>query len=717
MRPDDDEVWGQWASAADRPDRSTGKRSDTPVTDYSNSPREATRVPLAHRIQLKFDRFSGFINEYVSNISPGGIFIRTDAPQSPGQLLDFEFRLGDGFELIRGRGEVVWARERSEGPERPPGMGVRFLELSPGSKDLIYKIVDDYVAHGGKPFDLTPPAPAAAGVEAPPAARPLGAKGSAPGAAPPAAATPLPWTLDIPAIQPLPGVPAITPRSPLESLGPLAPAVAGDPATPAMAAAAAPATPAGGQTGPAGTGVAPASEDGFQVHPDPWPAATEGADPLAQMAAALPPLDELAPDVPVLAGEDAGPQLVPAPPPVPASTAAAPGFAIPGTATAAPGPVVPGAASGVPGGGPAVPGAALVAPAVSGTASAVPGMAPAAPSGAAVGAAAPPTMFSSFDLRAPRRRSRLPMLAAAIAVVFLALVAWLLRDTAVAWMERREAATGGSAAGAPAARSAAPAPATPVPGSPGSPASAARQGVSTAARPAAAPAPGVPGAAPGSVASAAGSTGPGARSVTSAPAPGSTAAAAPGSTGAAVGSVTSGTSSSGAARRSMVSPPASTGAPSGPAAGSAARTAAAPAPGPATAAGVGGSAPRSAAASLLGAGASPAAGRATAVERISWQQAGDGLVVVLWGNGDFPSQSYTRVRVGGLPVREVIRISGIDRPFASPRLAVRSQELLQIRTGYHPPKDLHVVLDLGGSDVQVTDIEPGPRQLRIHLRR
>ncbi len=105
----------------------------------------------------------------------------------------------------------------------------------------------------------------------------------------------------------------------------------------------------------------------------------------------------------------------------------------------------------------------------------------------------------------------------------------------------------------------------------------------------------------------------------------------------------------------------------------------------------------------------------TAIERITWE-AKDGTMVVLWGNGEFPSQSYTRVRVSGLPAREVIRITGIDRPFPSSRLAVRTQELMQIRTGYHPPQDLHVVLDLGGRDVQVTDIEPGPRQLRIHLR-
>jgi len=125
------------------------------MVDYSNIPRDSRRVPIAAKVQFKFDRFSGFISEYSSNISPTGMFIVTDSPEPAGRILDLEFRLGDGFEIIKGQGEVVWARTASDGPSRPPGMGIRFLELSPGSQDLIYRIVDRYVAQGGTPFDLT----------------------------------------------------------------------------------------------------------------------------------------------------------------------------------------------------------------------------------------------------------------------------------------------------------------------------------------------------------------------------------------------------------------------------------------------------------------------------------------------------------------------------------------------------------------------------------
>lgn len=129
--------------------------------DLSSVPRDSRRVPIATSVLFKFDRFSGFISEYSSNISPTGMFITAKSPEPPGSVLDFEFRLGDGFEIIQGKGEVVWTRAVAEGPHRPAGIGIRFLELSEGSKELIYRIVDQYIQDGGVPFDvsLRPPDP------------------------------------------------------------------------------------------------------------------------------------------------------------------------------------------------------------------------------------------------------------------------------------------------------------------------------------------------------------------------------------------------------------------------------------------------------------------------------------------------------------------------------------------------------------------------------
>lgn len=105
-------------------------------------------------MRLKFDRFRGFVEEYSANLSLGGMFIRTDSPSEVGTVLPIEFRLGEDYELIKGTGRVVWVREEGQSEERPAGMGVRFLELTPGSRELIFKMVERRVREGGTPFDL-----------------------------------------------------------------------------------------------------------------------------------------------------------------------------------------------------------------------------------------------------------------------------------------------------------------------------------------------------------------------------------------------------------------------------------------------------------------------------------------------------------------------------------------------------------------------------------
>lgn len=117
-------------------------------------PRIYRRVPFATAVRLQFDRFRGFVEEYSANLSLGGMFIRTDEPVPVGTEMPIEFRLGQDYELIRGRGRVVWVRKRAADADHPPGMGIRFLELTPGSRELIFKLVERRVREGGDPFDL-----------------------------------------------------------------------------------------------------------------------------------------------------------------------------------------------------------------------------------------------------------------------------------------------------------------------------------------------------------------------------------------------------------------------------------------------------------------------------------------------------------------------------------------------------------------------------------
>ena len=120
------------------------------------SPESVSQGPdrRAVRVSLTFEDFRSFITQYASHISMGGMFIGTRTPLPPGTLCKLDVRLKSGDGLIGGLGEVVWTRDRPQGPERPPGMGVRFRELEEASRDLVFAIVDRRLVEGGHVFQL-----------------------------------------------------------------------------------------------------------------------------------------------------------------------------------------------------------------------------------------------------------------------------------------------------------------------------------------------------------------------------------------------------------------------------------------------------------------------------------------------------------------------------------------------------------------------------------
>ena len=87
-------------------------------------------------INKEFESFDQFIQEYVTNISRTGAFIRTDHPLPIGTEVNLRFTvIMDDIESIEGLGRVVRVESN------PPGMGVVFLELSRYSAQLIEKLL------------------------------------------------------------------------------------------------------------------------------------------------------------------------------------------------------------------------------------------------------------------------------------------------------------------------------------------------------------------------------------------------------------------------------------------------------------------------------------------------------------------------------------------------------------------------------------------------
>jgi Tfp pilus assembly protein PilZ len=87
-------------------------------------------------INKEFESFDAFIQEYVTNISRTGVFIKSQQPLPIGTRVNLRFTvIMDDIETIEGIGEVVRVETS------PAGMGVVFRELSTYSKGLIEKLL------------------------------------------------------------------------------------------------------------------------------------------------------------------------------------------------------------------------------------------------------------------------------------------------------------------------------------------------------------------------------------------------------------------------------------------------------------------------------------------------------------------------------------------------------------------------------------------------
>jgi hypothetical protein len=101
------------------------------VSDFREK-RKSIRVT----INKQFDSFDQFVNEYVTNVSGAGVFIKSDTPLPVGSEISLKFTVVlDQIETIEGTGLVVRV-ERD-----PPGMGVVFKELDAYSRELVERLL------------------------------------------------------------------------------------------------------------------------------------------------------------------------------------------------------------------------------------------------------------------------------------------------------------------------------------------------------------------------------------------------------------------------------------------------------------------------------------------------------------------------------------------------------------------------------------------------
>ncbi|MEM7353465.1 MAG: PilZ domain-containing protein [Acidobacteriota bacterium] len=115
---------------------------------------ESLRVPIDCQVELKLEPSSPAKHMIAGNISMRGMFIRGSELYEPGTVCEVRFVLLEDEPPIRGTAEILWSRNRDLGPDRPKGIGIRFLELDLEAKYQVSRLVDQYIRLDGLPLQI-----------------------------------------------------------------------------------------------------------------------------------------------------------------------------------------------------------------------------------------------------------------------------------------------------------------------------------------------------------------------------------------------------------------------------------------------------------------------------------------------------------------------------------------------------------------------------------
>ena len=101
-----------------------GTTPTSPQHEFERS----TRMPLDAVVRLHFEGTVAYQNGFAANVSASGMYVKHPDPPPVGTRLVFEFTVGSQRKPVQGVGEVVWSRDKYDGPGRPAGAGIRFVD-------------------------------------------------------------------------------------------------------------------------------------------------------------------------------------------------------------------------------------------------------------------------------------------------------------------------------------------------------------------------------------------------------------------------------------------------------------------------------------------------------------------------------------------------------------------------------------------------------------
>ncbi|MEZ4705146.1 MAG: PilZ domain-containing protein [Bdellovibrionota bacterium] len=107
----------------------------------SDERRRFARISLESNVKILFQKEDQRDQVLLENLSEGGLFLLTEDPKPIGTKLNFEFRVKNQEESIKGTGIVKWVENDKN---KRKGMGIQFLELNEAGKRIITRLFRKY---------------------------------------------------------------------------------------------------------------------------------------------------------------------------------------------------------------------------------------------------------------------------------------------------------------------------------------------------------------------------------------------------------------------------------------------------------------------------------------------------------------------------------------------------------------------------------------------
>ena len=109
-------------------------------SEKTAAPRRADR--LSHELLVAYRTVDGFITDWATNISRGGIFINTRNPLAVGTTVRLIVSLPDTAFPFELHGKVMRVNEFDNPSNQVPGMGIEFVDVDEDKRARIERFVE-----------------------------------------------------------------------------------------------------------------------------------------------------------------------------------------------------------------------------------------------------------------------------------------------------------------------------------------------------------------------------------------------------------------------------------------------------------------------------------------------------------------------------------------------------------------------------------------------